>query len=69
MKKHNRKGFTLMEMLIVVAIIAMFNYYISVAKGESFKKRFIEMAGISLSVAAVSFVIGILAKRILGVDI
>lgn len=53
----------------VVIIIALFSYYISVAKGESFKKRFAEMAGISLSVAAISFVIGLLAKELLGVDI
>jgi VIT1/CCC1 family predicted Fe2+/Mn2+ transporter len=37
---------------IGVVIIAVFNYYISVAKGESFRARFIEMAGLSLSVAA-----------------
>ena len=31
--------------------------------------RFAEMAGISLGVAALSFVIGILVKQFLGVDI
>lgn len=59
----------ILMLVAVVVIIALFSYYIAVAKEESFKKRFIEMAGISLSVAAVSFVIGILAKRLLGVDI
>ncbi len=54
---------------IVVAIIAFFSYYISVAKTESFKHRFFEMAGISLSVAAISFVIGLLVKQFLGIDI
>ncbi len=54
---------------IVVLIILVFNYYLSVAKDLNFKKRFFEMAGISLSVAALSFVIGLLAKRILGIDI
>lgn len=53
----------------VVIIIALFSYYISVAKSESFKKRFGEMAGISLSVAAISFVVGLIAKELLGVDI
>lgn len=54
---------------LVVLIIAFFSYYISVAKTESFKKRFGEMAGISLSVAAISFIIGLLVKRFLGLDI
>ena len=52
-----------------VIIIAVFNYYISVAKGESFRERFIEMAGLSLSVAAFSFVIGYFIRIWLGVEI
>jgi VIT1/CCC1 family predicted Fe2+/Mn2+ transporter len=55
--------------VIVVLIILVFNYYISVAKGMKFKKRFLEMACISIGVAALSFVIGILVKNLLGVDI
>ena len=52
-----------------VIIIAVFNYYISVAKGESFKARFLEMAGLSLSVAAFLFVIGYFIRQWLGVEI
>ncbi len=52
-----------------VIIIAVFNYYISVAKGESFRERFIEMAGLSLSVAAFSFVIGYFIRIWLGIEI
>ncbi|MFN8381217.1 MAG: VIT1/CCC1 transporter family protein [Anaerolineales bacterium] len=52
-----------------VIIIAVFNYYISVAKGESFRERFIEMAGLSLSVAAFSFVIGYFIRTWLGIEI
>lgn len=52
-----------------VLIIAVFNYYISVAKGESFRERFIEMAGLSLSVAAFSFVIGYFIRTWLGIEI
>jgi VIT1/CCC1 family predicted Fe2+/Mn2+ transporter len=52
-----------------VVIIAVFNYYISVAKGESFRRRFLEMAGLSLSVAAFSFGIGYLIRLWLGVEI
>ncbi len=52
-----------------VVIIAIFNFYISVAKGEPFGKRFLEMAGLSLGVAAFSFLIGFLIRGWLGVDI
>lgn len=52
-----------------VLIIAVFNYYISVAKGEPFRERFIEMAGLSLSVAAFSFVIGYFIRQWLGIEI
>lgn len=54
---------------VVVLIIAGFTYYISVAKGEKFKPRFLEMTLISVSVAVVSFFVGILAKKFLGVDL
>lgn len=53
----------------VVLIIVVFNYYISVAKGLPFKRRFAEMACISLGVAALSFVIGLVVKNVLGVDV
>jgi len=45
-------------MFTVVLIIFLFNYYISVAKNYNFKKRFLQMAVISLSVAIISFGIG-----------
>ena len=54
---------------VVILIIAGFTYYISVAKGEKFKPRFLEMSLISIGVAIVSFVVGVLAKRFLGVDL
>ena len=54
---------------VVVLIIAGFTYYTSVAQDESFGKRFLEMAGISIAVAVISFFVGILAKQFLGVDI
>jgi VIT1/CCC1 family predicted Fe2+/Mn2+ transporter len=52
-----------------VIIIAVFNYYISVAKGESFRERFVEMAGLSLGVAAFSFIIGYFIRQWLGIEI
>lgn len=54
---------------VVVLIIAGFTYYISVAKDEKFKPRFWEMTLISVSVAVISFVVGLLAKQFLGVDL
>src|SRR6266496_1486588 len=52
-----------------VIIIAVFNYYISVAKGESFRERFLEMAGLSLGVALFSFIVGYFIRQWLGIDV
>lgn len=52
-----------------VLIIAVFNYYISVAKGEPFRERFLEMAGLSLGVALFSFIIGYFIRQWLGVEL
>ena len=54
---------------IVILIIAGFTYYISVAKGEKFKPKFLEMSFISIGVAFISFFVGIFAKKFLGVDL
>lgn len=52
-----------------VLIIAFFNFYISVARDLHFRQRFLEMALLSLSVAAISFGIGILMRKAFGVEI
>lgn len=52
-----------------VLIIAVFNYYISVAKDEPFRRRFLEMAGLSLGVAAISFMVGYLLRMLLGIEV
>ena len=54
---------------VVILIIAGFTYYTSVAQDQPFRGRFWEMALISVGVAVVSFVVGILAKKFLGVDL
>ena len=54
---------------VVILIIAGFTYYTSVAQDQPFKSRFLEMALISVGVAVVSFIVGILAKKFLGVDL
>ncbi|MCB0495072.1 MAG: hypothetical protein KDC79_02965 [Cyclobacteriaceae bacterium] len=56
-------------MAVTIAIIASYTYYISVAKAISFKKRFVEMALISIGVAIISFGIGYLIKHVFGVDV
>lgn len=56
-------------LVLVIVIIAAFNFYISVAKSISFKEKFKEMSLVSLSVAAISFLIGLAVKRFLGIDL
>ncbi|MDR1612213.1 MAG: VIT1/CCC1 transporter family protein [Planctomycetota bacterium] len=57
-------------MLVVALLIIMFfNYYVSVAKSLPFFGRFTEMTGVSFSVIAVSFLIGLAAKRFLGIAV
>lgn len=58
-----------LTLLCVVFIIFIFTYYISVARDLDFKKRFFEMASISLGVAALSFVIGYAIRTFLGIDV
>ncbi|AKJ64110.1 VIT1/CCC1 transporter family protein [Kiritimatiella glycovorans] len=58
-------AFVLAEAL---GIIALFNYYLSVANDEPFRARFTEMSLLSLGVAAVSFLVGIAIRAGLGVE-
>lgn len=54
---------------IAIMIIGIFNFYTAVAKGFDFKSRFWEMVAISLGVATISFVIGIIVKHIFNIDV
>ena len=54
---------------IVLLIITVFTYYTSVAQSKPFLSRFLEMSIISVSVAVLSFGVGIAAKHFLGVDL
>jgi len=56
-------------LIIVVLIIFLFTYYVSVAQDLNFKKRFTEMVTISLSVATIAFIIGIVVKNVLGIEV
>ena len=51
-----------LTIFIAILIIFGFNYYISVAKDLNFKRRFMEMALISLVVTVITFGIGYLIK-------
>ncbi|MBN2166135.1 MAG: VIT1/CCC1 transporter family protein [Marinilabiliaceae bacterium] len=51
-----------------IGIIAFFNYYYSIVKDDSFKKRFTEMALISIGVATISFGIGYVLKQFMGIE-
>ncbi len=50
-------------------VILFFSFFVSVVKDSSFRPAFLEMASISFGVAAVSFVIGLVARRFLPVDL
>ncbi len=56
-------------LLIAIVIIAIFNYFIAVAKDMNFRKQFTEMVLISLSVSAVSFLIGLAVRHFFGIDV
>ncbi len=59
----------ILMLLIIVAIIFSFTYYTSVAKDQPFFSRFLEMTLISVGVSVLSFGVGLLAKRFLGIDL
>lgn len=58
-------GLVMFNALLVVLV---FTFYISVAKSLSFKKRFLEMASISLGIALINFCIGIIIRKVFGID-
>jgi len=58
-----------LTLVFAILIILGFNYYIAVAKDLNFKKRFIEMAALSLGVAAFTFGISYFVRMFFGVDV
>ncbi len=56
-------------LVATILIIGFFNYYISVARDLPFRQRFLEMAGLSLAVAAISFGVGVLLRTVFGVEV
>jgi len=55
--------------LNAILVILIFTFYISVAKDIPFKKRFFEMASISLGIAALTFGIGFLMRTFPNIEI
>jgi VIT1/CCC1 family predicted Fe2+/Mn2+ transporter len=51
--------------VMALLVIFIFTFYISVAKGLDFKKRFMEMAGLSLSIALATFFIGMAIRKVI----
>jgi vacuolar iron transporter family protein len=66
---HNYFFCLFLTLFMAIMIILGFTYYISVAKDLPFRKRFLEMAFISLGVSAITFGIGILIRNSLGINI
>ena len=52
-----------------LVVILLFSFFVSVVKETPFRPAFLEMAAISLGVAAISFLIGLVARHFIPVDI
>jgi len=65
----NVLGALALMICIAVIIIVVFNFYTSVARDLPFWSRFSEMALLSLGIAAVSFGIGFVVRKLLGVEL
>jgi VIT1/CCC1 family predicted Fe2+/Mn2+ transporter len=52
-----------------IIVIFLFTFYVSVAKGLPFKRRFLEMTVISLGIAGLTFTIGFFVRTFLNVEI
>lgn len=59
----------LVMLMLAVLLIMIFNFYYSVVRDISFRERFTEMLVISLGVAALSFLVGLIARSILRIGI
>ena len=58
-----------LTILNAVVVIFIFTFYISVSRDLSFRKRFLEMALISLGVAVLTFAIGFIIRIFLNIEI
>lgn len=59
-------AWTLVNALLIIGV---FTFYNSVTRNQSFRRNYLEMAAISMGVAVLSFLIGIVVREALGVDV
>ena len=52
-----------------ILIIFLFTFYSSIAKDIPFKKRFFEMVFLSLGIALLTFLIGLLVRKFFGINV
>ncbi|MEC9486270.1 MAG: VIT1/CCC1 transporter family protein [Prosthecochloris sp.] len=52
-----------------VVIIGLFNFYVAVAQDVPFRSRFLEMVMLSFGVASLSFLAGIAARALFGIEV
>ncbi len=58
-----------LALIIAILIIAVFNFFMSVTNDLNFRRQFLEMVIISLSVSAISFGIGLFVRTVFGIDV
>ena len=56
-------------LFLVIVIIVFFNLYTTVARGGSFFRKFGQMAGLSLGIAALTFGIGYIIRKFFGIQL
>jgi VIT1/CCC1 family predicted Fe2+/Mn2+ transporter len=66
---HNYIVALILMMVIVLAEIAAFSYYIAIAKDERFSSHFGTLSIVSVSAMCISFAVGLAAKHFLGVEV
>lgn len=59
----------IITLITAIFIIIIFSFYVSVAQQVSFKKHFLEMSILSLGVATISFILGLILRNTLGIEI
>lgn len=58
-----------MTIIFAVSVIFIFNFYVAIAKGLNFRKRFLEMFFIAIGVAALNFLIGLAVRKHLNIEV
>lgn len=59
----------IVTLCIAIVIVGGFSFYISIAQKKSFKKQFIETAALSLGIAAITFIFGIILRNLISIEV